>query len=322
MQILASHLYLVPMQILKKLFTFFGAKRLENQESRTFPAIPIQITSIAEAEEHFSLPGLQQYFELFKPLFCTRIDIDLVPGDEDAIAIGASKFGGQPDLPVDTTWPATDDGLSLSFIAQVNLQEVLNIHPQGTLLPSAGLLSFFYGAEAEAWGFDPADRNKFRVFYHEDISNLSRIKSPVALPGEYIYIPNSLKFRSTIALPGIEHNMVMKALKKEHLNSYNSIAIGPESHLLGYAGCIQNAMELQCQLVTNDLYCGDSRGYNDPRAKELEVGTDDWLLLLQVGDEEKADMMWGDAGRLYFWIKKQDLAAKKFENAWCILQCH
>lgn len=32
-------------------------------------------------------------------------------------------------------------------------------------------------------------------------------------------------------------------------------------------------------------------------------------------------MMWGDLGRLYFWIRDDDLAARRFEKAWLILQC-
>jgi len=31
--------------------------------------------------------------------------------------------------------------------------------------------------------------------------------------------------------------------------------------------------------------------------------------------------MWGDGGALYVWIRRQDLAARKFEKAWTILQC-
>jgi uncharacterized protein YwqG len=33
-------------------------------------------------------------------------------------------------------------------------------------------------------------------------------------------------------------------------------------------------------------------------------------------------MMWGDAGRLYFWIRKQDLAEQSFDAVWAILQCY
>lgn len=47
-----------------------------------------------------------------------------------------------------------------------------------------------------------------------------------------------------------------------------------------------------------------------------------WRLLLQVdSNEEDCGMMWGDVGRLYFWIRKQDLENKKFDKSWFSLQC-
>jgi uncharacterized protein YwqG len=37
--------------------------------------------------------------------------------------------------------------------------------------------------------------------------------------------------------------------------------------------------------------------------------------------EEAAGMMWGDAGRIYFWIRREDLLARDFDRSWLILQC-
>ena len=73
---------------------------------------------------------------------------------------------------------------------------------------------------------------------------------------------------------------------------------------------------------SNGLYCSDASGYKDPRAKELESGAKDWRLLLQIDSDDKASMMWGDSGRLYFWIRQDDLQNKRFEKTWVILQCY
>jgi uncharacterized protein YwqG len=32
-------------------------------------------------------------------------------------------------------------------------------------------------------------------------------------------------------------------------------------------------------------------------------------------------MMWGDVGRIYYWIKHPDLIARDWELSWLILQC-
>jgi uncharacterized protein YwqG len=63
-------------------------------------------------------------------------------------------------------------------------------------------------------------------------------------------------------------------------------------------------------------------GYQDPRAKALEAGAADWRLLLQVDSDENATMMWGDTGRVYFWMRDEDLRAARFERVWTILQCY
>jgi uncharacterized protein YwqG len=96
----------------------------------------------------------------------------------------------------------------------------------------------------------------------------------------------------------------------------------PQHRLLGHPQVIQNEMQTECALVTHGLYTGDSTGYRDPRAAEFRKGAADWLLLLQIDSDDGAGMMWGDAGRLYFWIRRQDLADRRFDQAWLILQCY
>ncbi|HYT23842.1 MAG TPA: YwqG family protein [Candidatus Polarisedimenticolia bacterium] len=74
-------------------------------------------------------------------------------------------------------------------------------------------------------------------------------------------------------------------------------------------------------LVTNGVYAGNASGYKDPRRGELEPGAHDWTLLLQIDSDDNAKMMWGDAGMLYVWIRRQGVASREFDKAWTILQC-
>lgn len=39
------------------------------------------------------------------------------------------------------------------------------------------------------------------------------------------------------------------------------------------------------------------------------------------GDMNLQNMMWGDVGRIYFWIREQDLKNFDFDKTWLILQC-
>jgi len=95
----------------------------------------------------------------------------------------------------------------------------------------------------------------------------------------------------------------------------------PNHHLFGHAANIQGDTQLEAQLVSNGLYCGNDGGYEDARAQQLAKGADDWMLLLQLDSDQEAGFMWGDVGMLYFWIRKQDLAQRAFDRTWLIMQC-
>jgi uncharacterized protein YwqG len=90
----------------------------------------------------------------------------------------------------------------------------------------------------------------------------------------------------------------------------------------GYPEPIQGDPKLEAQLVSHGLYCGNPTGYE--RGKELGLwpGAAEWELLLQVDSDESAGMMWGDVGRLYFLIRKQDLESCRFESTWLVFQCY
>ena len=49
--------------------------------------------------------GLEGLFEFLKPMAKNAIKIDTQAKDDGDIAVGASKFGGQPDLPASVSWP-------------------------------------------------------------------------------------------------------------------------------------------------------------------------------------------------------------------------
>jgi hypothetical protein len=91
----------------------------------------------------------------------------------------------------------------------------------------------------------------------------------------------------------------------------------------GHPQEIQGEMRLECQLVTNGIYCGASSRYNDPRRTVLATRAADWQLLLQIdSDEKRMGWMWGDSGRVYFWARRQDIASARFDHAWEILPCY
>lgn len=93
--------------------------------------------------------------------------------------------------------------------------------------------------------------------------------------------------------------------------------------LLGHPRALQNLMEPECEHHHRKLY-GDGNGEHAMgKASGDADRSREWRLLLQLGSDEKAlKWMWGDCGSLYFWIREQDLRAKRFDRTWLILQCY
>ena len=247
--------------------------------------------------------------------------------NEEDISIGSTKIGGRPDVPPNFEWPGWKSH-SLSFIAQINLGEVSK-YDLDKLLPSSGILYFFYDANQGTWGFDPKDICSWKVIYYNgDTSILKRVDFPGDLYEDGIYTACDVGISCENSFPAWESCYIddLKLNKKE-TNAYfkfcdqkygNDLVI---NKLLGHPDQIQRDMQPECQLVSNGLYCGDSSGYNNPKAEELIKDAKDWRLLLQVDSDTHCKMMWGDMGRLYFWIKEEDLVNMRFENVWMILQC-
>lgn len=310
------------MGIKDQLFKWFKSKDKDEKEMNLGYVLDSEPKTIEDTEKVFKAFDLESKFEIFKPLIRSKIDFKLVASSDDKVKIGQSKIGGKPDLSSSSEWPMTKTNKSLSFIGQLNCAE-LKTFDNDSLLPRSGLISFFYCSDQEAWGFDPKDADKFKVVYAESIDNLERIDFPKDLEDHSIFQPNELNFDSSLSLPGWEHDSIDGVLSDDETDNYIEISSGAENQIFGYANCVQGPMELECQLVTNGLYCGDPSGYENPKRKELESGKEDWILLLQLDSEEdNSGMMWGDSGKLYYWIRKQDLKDKNFEKSWFVLQCY
>lgn len=286
--------------------------------------------------------NIRNFYNELEPFLKNSIRIKLKPIEESIIKIGESKIGGRPDLPINQNW-FTETNLEivterkflflntktekkitkpLSFLAQINLAEIEQ-YDYENLLPKSGILYFFYTADQDAWGFDFKDKNRFKVFYYDgDFSNLKRNEYPENYSEEGKFKNCQLKFESEISLPTSD-NEVYNKIKEDEMDLIFEKILNEENinKLLGYSDIIQNEMELECELVTNGIYCGDPSGYDNPKSKILEPNAKEWQLLFQLDSNEKAEMMWGDCGRVYFWIKKDDLKNKRFENCWLILQC-
>lgn len=239
-----------------------------------------------------------------------------------------SYFGGAPPDYDGFLWPTTA-GRPLGFIACLDLSQIPRCADM-EWLPAAGRLLFFYDLEEQPWGVDPKDHHGWRVIYvPHAISLRGKVHPPNEL-GANSRLPCSYVAFQTIRLPPPWNHPDVNSLQfdedeNEAYANFRSSLFGKEPHhqFTGYPDVIQGAeMELECQLASNGLYCGNASGFEDPRAEVLAKGASDWRLLLQFDSDDELDIMFGDGGMLYFWIRQQDAQNEDFDGCWLVLQCY
>lgn len=286
--------------------------------------------TMEELEAVMREEGLSGHFAALKPFVKNAIHLPLEPLDDGDIAVGASKFGGCPDLPAGTAWFRVEaTGAPMSFLAQINFAETKPFDKDGKL-PDHGILYLFFDCfeDSVPWGFDPKDSESWKVFFYDgDPDALARSTAPADLKGYgKLFGAARLGFENRMEVPDVESDLcrLVKLPRKEadQFWDWELERLEEERNkLLGHSDNVQGGMELECEYVTHGIYCGDTKGYRTGKAMGLHKNAAHWNLLLQIASNEDLDMMWGDEGMLYLWITDEDLAARNFEKAWLILQC-
>ena len=99
---------------------------------------------------------------------------------------------------------------------------------------------------------------------------------------------------------------------------------GECSKLLGWPDVIQGNMTLECELVSRGYNLGGLEEFHSHLAeREGAASVENWRLLFQLDsfEMEDFDLNFGDDGALYFYIRTEDLKARRFDRVWVILQC-
>ena len=278
--------------------------------------------------------------QVLPPLCRSRIETRFAPAGEDLPA-GSSKFGGRPDVPAGFVWPVfetktlDDDTVKprpLAFLAQFDCARLSELDPEG-LLPRTGLLSFFYELGSQRWGYDPQDAGCARVFWFEE-GPLAPAEFPQDLEEEYRLPELAAELSSGTDAPDFQD--ACPALGYDWTtNDYRAFDQArrelelpyPDnlSKLLGWPDIIQNNMTLECELVSRGHYLG-GRWESVPLEERDALRTpsvQNWRLLFQLDTVASGDfeLMFGDCGRIYFYIRNEDLLARRFDRAWLVLQC-
>lgn len=252
----------------------------------------------------------------------------------------SSKIGGNPAVPQNFIWPQytglvygekESKSRPLSFMAQINLKDIAELD-EDNLLPKSGILSFFYELETMTWGFDPMDKGSARVFYFPNESELSTMEYPDEIE-EYAKLPEyAIDFKKQISIP--EYHK-FEDVAEYDWDDYNACSAecgyecderGDYTKLFGYPDVIQNPMEEECESVTRGYRRGSPEDYAkipETEKADIKENANEWIMFFQMGtiSDDDYELMFGDCGHIYFWIKKNDLKNCNFDNIWLILQC-
>lgn len=251
------------------------------------------------------------------------------------VTLISSKFGGLPYWDKDIEYPADSKGNKLMLLAQINLEDIKGVD----ILPQSGILQFFvysdnefhYGSDFD----DYANKDCFRVIYHSKIdSDISEedVKSlniPTSLDkfNDYDVIFGSvgLDFEiSKMASPdyGEFKNKFIELADKQgyHIDNQEDVIL---DYLIDDWDIMGEIYDM-CHNCNNHLLGYPMFIQVDPRNdEERYVKYDTLLFQMESFDEEGTDFIatWGDMGIAHFFINRNDLLSRNFDDIMYYWDC-
>jgi uncharacterized protein YwqG len=257
-----------------------------------------------------------------------RPSLRLRAAEKNKVLVG--QLGGVPVLPDGFAWPHWDGYGPLTFIAEIDCGQL----PSSTLsMPHTGTLLFFcadgqagseiYPGWPPTGRGDPENRDAARVVYIPAGTPVSERDSPagiepyalVELAGELFTTGpawDSPIFREAIApLDDDIHAFMSDSSNGDSFGDalWELMPKAPGRHRIsGHADPIQDAVELDVAHTQLD----GAVPYGDPALHEEALR---WTLLAQFDSDDQAGMKWGGSGSLYWLIRPDDLADRRFDEA-------
>jgi uncharacterized protein YwqG len=287
----------------------------------------IDESPLAEAgRRYFSAENAKTWISLLRPGFHLRT---LAEGEPVV-----SYLGGEPLLPHDVEWPVWEGHGPLSFIAALDCEEVPN-EEMDIPFPESGTLNFFYfngvGDDTVQYLDPDSVAEGTRVIYVADDADAAIRATPegleafprVLLGGEMIATaPDNENAALIAAYGGVQNDPdayvefpytddgdgfydMMTTFRRDH---------SPHHRIGGYALPVQGAVEKE---AAHAYVPGTS---DEATAERREVASR-LVLIAQIDSDSRAAMEWGDNGRLYWLIQREDLAAGRFDKATFTWQC-
>lgn len=287
----------------------------------------------------------QELTKKFLEVAKSEIRLNLYKNDSP-LEMSASKIGGKPAVPAEFEWPTYTGAICgeessekktrpLSFLAQIDLKEI-SVLDKEHRLPDDGILSFFYDLETMTWGFDPDDKGSARVFYFPKDTVVQIADIPEELHEEFVIPELAVNFVPHVSLPGYGDKDDELGLSRDEDLEWDEFMecrenaggddIEELTKLFGYPNVIQNPMEEECEACFRGFRQGNQEDYaaiSEMEKADIAEKAKEWILLFQMStvETDNYELMFGDCGSIYFWIRKEDLEECRFDKVWLVLQC-
>lgn len=297
--------------------TMFAAGRMSHPHA-IMRAMRSTIDLAATAREHLTPQVADTWIGLL------QLAIQLTGEVDEGSVVG--YLGGEPELPESEPWPHWPEVGPLSLVATLDCAALPSV--PGLALPVAGTLLFFYfdgqydDCDALVYCGDPASKAGATVVYVPDGTLVAQRSTPEGLQ-PYPRVP--LRAATVDTAPGYDHFTTRDAFPQMAEVGYDHPVCADDfvdaldlgfhfGHQVGgHALPIQGPVEYEVAQF--------ALGGVDWHTPELRTEARRWRLLAQFTSDHRADMMWGDAGTLYWLITLEDLEARRFDNALFTWQC-
>ena len=231
------------------------------------------------------------------------IRISFAKNGNTPLPAGCSKYGGRPDVADDFQWPHDTSGRPLSLLLQIDCADLAPLDREG-LLPSSGQLYFFYELSKMNRS---GQKNAVQVIYNDQPSSqLHPLDYPANLDKKYQLQECRLQFFQRRSIPSIEElgHLTDKPFNDKYRFEYEEAFDRLEESWTGIEGI------------------GSMLGFAFLIQEPIVDDLSDNVLLLELDsseywpkdDKTPHDLTFGDHGIIYFYIKREDLQARRFDS--------
>jgi uncharacterized protein YwqG len=281
----------------------------ETTEAAWHPVPAAPTTHVATLEELRTLceeAGREEWADEAASL--ARTGFRLTLGGDGSSWLGGTPRSGSFEWPV---W----DGVELAFLGRIALT---GLPPSA--LPADGALLLFFAVERAPSGNRPSDAGACRVV-HVDEDPIEGEPLYGGMPFAAVTPSAELTLPAAPPLPVLDADELEEWTElRERLAAAQGVELEERAasyhalhRLLGHPDTYAEGMEADAELVSRGVDL-DDEPFADVSDEVQSTATNDWTLLLQVSNDDELALDLGDASRLFVWIRRDDLAAGRFDH--------